>query len=86
MAEVISFNENFPDVALRGRSFELNRTDYFRASQLKTAIILKQLEADTYVRSCPPGSKDWREQVEHWNQLRRENYEYIKQLRALVSQ
>jgi hypothetical protein len=86
LADAISFNERFPDTALRGRSFDIAySSDYVRACELKSQIICKQAEADAFVLSCPPNSKDWREQVEHWNQLRRQNFEFMKQLRAIVS-
>jgi hypothetical protein len=83
-AEVMSFKSDFPDPQLRGRWFEVFQSDYPVACRLRSAIYLKQAEIDEHVRSCPPNSGRWREEIERWNQLRKENWELMQQLRAIV--
>jgi len=84
LADLISFSDNFPDPVLRGRTCQVESSEERRAFQLKMQIIFNQIDIDNFLRSCPPGSKDWREQVERWNQMRRENYELMKVLRQIV--
>jgi hypothetical protein len=52
---------------------------------LKAQVYLKEIEIDAFVRSLPPASKNWLEEAEHWNQLRREKYEILLELRSLVA-
>ena len=83
-AEVMSFKSDFPDPQLRGKWYEVFPADYPAACRLRSAIYLKQVEIDDHVRSCPPNSNRWREEVERWNQLRKENWEMMQRLRAIV--
>ena len=84
LADLISFSDNFPDPVLRGRTCKVDSSEERRAFQLKWQIIFNQMDIDNFLKSCPPGSKDWREQAERWNQMRRENYELMKALRQVV--
>ncbi len=83
-AEVMSFKSDFPDPQLRGKWYEVFQSDYPTACRLRAAIYLKQAEIDAHVLSCPPNSNRWREEAERWNQLRRENWEMMQQLRAII--
>jgi hypothetical protein len=43
------------------------------------------MEIVAFVRSCPPNSKNWRAEVQRFNELRAQNYEMMKELRAIVA-
>ena len=83
-AEVMSSKSDFPDRQLRGKWYEVFPADYPAACRLRSAIYLKQAEIDDHVRSCPPNSSRWREEIERWNQLRKENWEMMQRLRTIV--
>lgn len=84
-AEAIRFQEDFPDLALRGKVFDVPRERSGRVHALMARVYLKEIEIDAFVKSLPPVSKNWREEAERWNQLRREKYDLLVELRSLVA-
>lgn len=84
-ADIISFRGDFPDTTLRGKSYDLPDRYYDSALSLRSAIYLKQLQIDQHMRSCPPNSKNWREEAQRWNELRAENWNLMKELRAILA-
>jgi hypothetical protein len=85
LADVISFRGDFPDTTLRGKSYDLPDRYYGSAVRLRSAIYQKQLQADTHLRNCSPNSKSWREDAQRWNDLRAENWNMMKELRAILA-
>ncbi len=84
-AAEISFWSNFPDPTLRGRTYNLRADDYTNALRLRSAINSKELQITAFVKSCKPGSENWREEVKIFNRLRAENYAMMKELREIIS-
>lgn len=84
-AAEITFWSNFPDPTLRGRSYNLSTDDYTNALRLRSAINSKELQIIAFVKSCKPGSENWREEVKVYNRLRAENYAMMKELREIIS-
>ncbi len=85
LADVISFRGDFPDTALRGKSYDLPDRYYGSAVRLRSAIYLKQMQIDAHMRNCSPNSKNWREEAQRWNELRAENWNMMKELRAILA-
>jgi hypothetical protein len=85
LAEKISFRQNFPDQQLRGKSFELSRSNYLKAVSLSLQIYAKEIEIDQYMRTLDK-SKHWKEQVAGWNKLRTENWYLIEELRSIINE
>ena len=85
LAGIVSFRSDFPDPKLRGESYDVRDRDFADALRLRSSIYLKQAEIDAFVRSCPPNSKNWREEAQHWNALRAENWRMMQELRAIVA-
>lgn len=85
-AESISFRQDFPDPQLRGKSFELSNSNYSRALSLSRQLYAKNYEIDQYMRSLEGVSKNWKEEVAHWNKLRAEQWYLIQQLRLVINE
>lgn len=85
LADVISFRGDFPDPTLRGKSYDMPDRYHGSAVRLRSAIYLKQLQIDQHLRSCSPNSKNWREEAQRWNELRAENWNLMKELRAILA-
>lgn len=83
-AGLVSFRSDFPDPKLRSETYDVQSRDYADALRLRSAIYAKEAEIVSFVRSCPPNSKNWREEAQHFNELRAENWAMIKELRAIV--
>ena len=85
-AENITFRQNFPDPELRGKSFELSNSNYLKAVSLSRQLYAKNYEIDQYMRSLGGVSKNWKEEVAHWNKLRAEQWYLIQQLRLVINE
>jgi hypothetical protein len=85
-AEKITFRQNFPDPELRGKSFELSNSNYLKAVSLSRQLYAKNYEIDQYMRSLEGVSKNWKEEVAHWNKLRAEQWYLIQQLRLVINE
>ena len=86
LAEKISFKQNFPDPQLRGKSFELSSSNYTKALSLSRQLYAKQMEITQYMQSLEGVSKNWKEEVAHWNKLRAEQWYLIQQLRLVINE
>ncbi len=84
-AGLISFGSNFPDPKLKGSTYEVLDRDHAAALRLRSAIYQKEMEIVAFVRSCPPNSKNWRAEIQRFNELRAQNYEMMKELRVIVA-
>lgn len=85
-AENISFRQDFPDPQLRGKSFELSSSNYSKALSLSRQLYAKQMEITQYMQSLEGVSKNWKEEVAHWNKLRAEQWYLIQQLRLVINE
>ncbi len=81
----ISFGASFPDPQLRGMTCQVLTRDHAEAMRLRSAIYQKEIEIINFVRSCSTNSPNWREDAQHFNHLRAQNYALMKELRAIVA-
>jgi len=84
-AENITFRQNFPDLELRGKSFELSNSNYLKAVSLSRQLYAKNYEIDQYMQSLD-GSKTEDEEIAGWNKLRTEQWYLIKELRLIIKE
>jgi hypothetical protein len=84
-AGLVSFGSNFPDPKLKGSTYDVQARDHADALRLRSAIYQKDMEITAFVRSCPPDSKNWRAEIQRFNDLRAQNYEMMKELRVIVA-
>lgn len=84
-AGLVSFGSNFPDPKLKGSTYDVQARDHADALCLRSAIYAKEMQIVAHVRSCQPNSKNWRAEAERFNELRAENWEMMKELRAIVA-